>query len=179
MDSSLFFVHGQRLENLKQPDLPRVAQAIVDAEYKIAQVGRGFTQGVGYIEIIRPGHYSVVVRSDDWALVVPFLRNSGGAFTPVILPETQPDPILSNQPNAVTQPPIPSPWGDSTSFVEGLPYATARQIEGLLTQDKVSVPVADYSFGKSTSQSYPKQQFYTRILTLLQQLFPTIYPTSY
>lgn len=198
MDARLWLINGVRATRLRRSDLPKVAQAIVDFERGRAEARAGYVRETAYVNLRRKNAYDVVIRGDDWAKIVPFLRNSSSRFTPKIMPPEQPPPVLSPQPNRVMQPPPPNPSVGQQSFLEGFDYATLAKIEALLTTTTVdalegpSLPSKPMNpVGNGIRIEFPglyaapvdsldqqQKSLYDRVLALLEQLFPEDFPTS-
>lgn len=196
MDERLWHIVGKRPTRLRRSDLPQLAQAIVDVERGRAVARRGFVQNTSYVLLQRNQAYNVFVRGDDWAKIVPFLRNSTLTFQPVVPPPTPPPPILSPQPNQVMQPPPQNPYGGFTSFLDGFTFAEQSQIQRLLTTASIDQIDTTQSSGPIDPSDTPpplnpppigtlgnstnpqEQQFFEKVLLFLQQLFPDDFPTS-
>jgi hypothetical protein len=197
MDSRLWRVNGRRPSKLRRNDLPQVAQAIVDAELGRAEVRVGHVRGASFVNIHKKNTYDIVVLGEDWAKIVPFLRNSTTAFTPPPPPPAYPPPpIPSPQPKTMMQPPPPLPANGLTSFLEGFDFPTLSQIQGLLSTEQISgqdiaSPGAGILNPKPTPPSlsppvasvgalnFNEQRFYQKTLDLLNALFPERFPTSF
>ena len=202
MDARLWTINGKRLTNLRRSELQQVARAIVDGEQGLATASRGRTRGVDFIRIKRKGAYDVLIRSEDWDKLIPFLRNSSNSFEPVFLPPNPPAPVLSAQPNRTIAPTQESPSG-GRSFVSKFDYQTQRQILNLLTtttitrMDAPNLPARTLHNNKQSPALNPgpppppsltvkpaseldmrDKQFYDRVLNLLVELFPEDFPTS-
>lgn len=194
MDSRLQRVGGSRLAHLRYSDAPRVAQAIVDAEYRRARVLSGISHGTSYVEFVRDKAYTVVVRGDDWAKIYPFLRYSSNSYEPVIPPANQPAPIPSPQPNRVMQVPPVNPAGGLKSYLDGFDFPTYSKIQQLLSTTAVdtidgqslpsmpSNPISDATelnppARRTDSFNFKESQLYNRMVAVLRQLFPEDYPT--
>lgn len=85
MDQRLFKIAGQRPERLTQADTPAVARALTAYFRRQAQVTTGVLDGVQYVRLFNPGLFSVVVRGDDWAKILPYLKD--GSFDITVIPE--------------------------------------------------------------------------------------------
>jgi len=185
---------GTRLTHIRYSDVPRVAQAITDALAGRARVLSGSSH-TPYVEFVRDRAYTVVVRGDDWRKIFPFLRYSSASYRPVIPPGNQPPPIMSPQPNRTMQPPPVSPAGGLQSFLEGFPFDEYSKIQKLLTTinlssvgqpspaSKPSTPLPDPPSlippqQRTDSFSYTDTVLYNRLVQVLQQLFPTDFPTT-
>jgi hypothetical protein len=197
MDSRLQLINGQRLAHIRRSDAPRVAQAIVDAEYKLARVRSGLSHDTPYLEFTRDSAYTVVVRGDDWRKIFPFLRYSEDSYRVVIPPANVPPPIPSPQPNRVMPSPPQNPAGGLQSFLEDFPFDQYSQIQKLLTTttiNRMDAPVgsslalnplpADSVYlapGQSRFNAMTQQQadLYNRVVSLLEQLFPQDFPTTF
>jgi hypothetical protein len=166
MDSRLWQINGKRLTRLMRSDLPQVARGIVDAEQGIAEVHTGIVRDTAYVVLRRPGIYEVIVRGDDWAKIIPFFRNSSGKGAPVATSATPPAAIPSPQPARMMQPPPQAPVGGQQSFLEGFNHTELTQLQGLLSSQAIGG--LDQRGG----------DFYTRVLTILEALFPDEFPTS-
>lgn len=171
-----------------------MAQAIVDALEGKARVLSGVSHDTPYVEFVRDKCYTVVVRGDDWRKIFPFLRYSVANYRPVIPPPNQPPPIPSPQPQRVMQPPPENPAGGLRSFLAGFSFAEYSKLQKLLTtlaltnvdqQHPAWTP--SRPFPDPTSLIPPEQRLdsssfndttvYNRVVLLLQQLFPTDFPT--
>ncbi len=194
MDSRLQRVAGGRVAHLRRSDAPRVAQAIVDAEYGRARVLGGVSKNIPYLEFVREKSYSVVVRLDDWRKILPFFRYSANAYKPVIPPEQPPPPIPSPQPNRVMPPPPVNPAGGLQSFLEGFPFDEYSKLQKLLTTatinrlDTIGLGVAldpmpdVYELNpperRVDATNSPQTTLYNQVVALLEQLFPEDFPTT-
>jgi len=195
VDSRLQKIDGFRLVHLRYSDVPRVAQAIVDAVNGRAKVLSGLSHDVPYLKFVKDKTYTVVIRGDDWQKIFPFLRYSSASYKPVIPPETQPPPIVSPQPDRVMYPPPVNPAGGLQSFLEGFPFDEYRKIQQLLTTlsidnidrqalpSKALNPISDPSSltppEQSSDLSFNDKQLYNQLVLVLQKLFPTDFPTKY
>jgi len=196
VDSRLQRIGGTRLVHIRYSDVPRIAQAIVDAVGGRARVLSGLSHDVPYLEFIKDQAYTVVVRGDDWRKIFPFLRYSSNAYKPVIPPSNQPPPIPSPQPNRVMEAPPVNPAGGLQSFLEGFPFDEYSKIQRLLTTlsvnnidkqtlpSKASYPLPDASSlippeHRKDSSSFSDAALYNQLVVVLQQLFPTDFPTTY
>jgi hypothetical protein len=194
MDSRLQRVGGTRLVHLRYSDAPRVALAIVDAEFGKARVFSGLSHDTLYVEFVRDKFYTVVVRGDDWKRIFPFLRYSDALYKPVIPPANQPPPIPSPQPNRTMQQPPENPAGGLTSFLEGFAFDEYAKIQRLLTTTSVNstdslsppgVPLSQATDGvdlipqkfQTDFSDFRQATMYNSMVALLQQLFPTDFPT--
>lgn len=189
MDSRLKRVGGTRLVHLRYSDAPRVARAILDAFDRKATVYSGLSHDTPYVEFVHPNLYTVVVRGDDWKRIFPFLRYGSGRFTPVDPPGIKPPRIPSPQPNRdMEQPPV-SPSGSLRSFLDHFDYFEYRKIQGLLTASRLSQEPRrsdQRSTGLGGSDWIPQPrhndgidvEVYNRLVDILQQLFPTDFPTK-
>jgi hypothetical protein len=83
MDQRLFRIHGTRPQRLTKQDLPQLAKAMVAYMRKEASVERAFAQNIAYVRFSGVG-INVLVRSEDWVKVVPYLRD--GTFNAIITP---------------------------------------------------------------------------------------------
>jgi len=194
MDSRLQRLGGGRLAHLRYLDAPKVAQAIVDAEYGQARVSTGISHDIPYVKFIRGNIYTVVVRGDDWRRIFPFLRYGSEHFTPVIPPAIQPPPIPSFQPNRVVQPPPENPSNGLTTFLTGFPYDEYSKIQTLLgtgTVNSLDAPSGAWKplnserngvdmvvSSNATFASFKQEELFKRLLDVLQKLFPTDFPTT-
>lgn len=196
MDSRLQRVGGTRLAPLRYSDAPRVAQAIVDAVEGQARVLSGQSHDVTYLEFVRDKMYNVVIRGDDWRKIFPFLRYSSASYKPVATPSDQPSPIPSPQPNRMMYPPPVNPAGGLRSFLEGFSFAEYSKIQNLLTTlsvdnldkqalpAKASNPIPDAPSlvppnQRTDSMSFSDAELYNKLVFMLQNLFPTDFPTTY
>ena len=187
MDSRLRRVGGARLTHIRYSDVPRVAQAIIDGMAGRARV----LSGRSYVEFVRDQAYTVVVRADDWRKIFPFLRYSSASYRPVIPPDNQPAPIMSPQPNRTMQPPPENPAGGLKSFLE-FPFDEYSKIQKLLTTialtradrprsgsfNSYPEPVCFEPPQQRTDFSYTDTQLYNKLVHVLQELFPTDFPTT-
>lgn len=192
MDSRLQRVGGQRLAHLMYSDAPRVAQAITDAMMGRARVLSGMSHDTPYVEFVRPNAYTVVVRGDDWRVIFPFLRYGSGNFTPVVPPPNQPALIPSPQPNRLRQPSPVNPGPGLRSFLENFPFDQYSKIQKLLTVSNLTSdrPTPNYLASnpvqppisltppEQRADGYDSLEPYNHLVGILQQLFPTDYPTS-
>jgi hypothetical protein len=152
-----------------------------------ARVLSGLSHDTPYLEFVRQNVYTVVVRGDDWKLIFPFLRYGSGDFTPVIPPPNPPPLIPSPQPQRLR---VPSPVNPGKGLRSFLPFDVYSKIQRLLTTSnlneerpvtyKASIPVLP-----SVPLVPPVQRVdgnaeepYNRLVGILQQLFPTDFPTS-
>lgn len=203
MDEQLWVMDEKRLTKLRRPDLPQLAQAIVDAEQGLAQVGANQTRGRTFVNLKRKGHYNLYVRGEDWERIMPFLRHSTDSFEFEPLPVDPPDPVMSPQPNR-TMAPIREGLSGGRSYMDRFPYEEQRQLTDLLTStgqittlDAPNLPsrtLFDHTPGAQVNPPVPPQvnplpkpataldmreeQFRRRVLDLLLQLFPEDFPTS-
>jgi len=195
MDSRLQRVGGTRLTHIRYSDVPRVAQAIIDAMAGRARVLSGRSHTTPYVEFVRDQAYTVVVRGDDWRKIFPFLRYSSASYRPVIPPGNQPPPIMSPQPKRTMQPPPVNPAGGLQSFLEGFQFDEYSKIQKLLTTINLggvdhpspawrpSTPFPDPPSlippqQRTDSFSYTDTVLYNRLVQVLQQLVPTDFPTT-
>lgn len=190
MDSRLQRVGGQRLAHLMYSDAPRVAQAITDAMLGQARVLSGTSHDTPYIEFVRPNMYTVVIRGDDWRIIFPFLRYGSGTYTPVIPPVNPPPRIPSPQPNRLMVPPPVNPGHGLRSFLDNFPFDVYSKIQRLLTASNLTQDQPSRSYKASNPVTSPTplippeqrtdghQEPYNRLVGVLQQLFPTDFPTS-
>ncbi len=74
MDARLFQIHGKRLRPLLRDDCPTLARAIVEV---IEGRGKAYREDRGDLRVIylASAVASIVVRGDDWELLVPYLKN--------------------------------------------------------------------------------------------------------
>jgi hypothetical protein len=198
VDSRLQRVGGTRLVHLRYGDAPRVARAIVDAEYKKARVYSRLVKDTPYVEIVRDGYYCVVIRGDDWKRIFPFLRYSDNSYQPVTPPLNEPPPVPSPQPNRVLPTPPVNPSGGLVSFLDGFPFSEYSKIQKLLTTTTVSRTDAPIGPGVSLSGTpldgesvflvatqqqdvfdFRQNALYAKLVPLLQKLFPTDFPTRF
>lgn len=196
MDSRLQRVGGTRLTHIRYSDVPRVAQAIMDAMDGRARVLSGLSHDTPYIEFVRPKFYTVVVRGDDWRKIFPLLRYSASSYRPVIPPANQPPPVMSPQPNRTMQPPPVNPAGGLRSFLDGFSFAEYAKLQRVLTTMSLTnvdqphpawKPTTPYPDPTSLipperqldSTSYHDTTVYNRLVEVLQQIFPTDYPTRF
>ena len=202
MDEQLSQIGGKRLGKLRRPDLPQLAQAIVDAERGKCRATTGALKGKRFVNLRRKGGgYDVYVRGEDWDKIFPFLRNSASTFEPAPLPVEEPPPIPAVQANRLIEEARESPSG-GRSFIQGrLDYDTQRLVTDLLTTTSLkseanlpSRPLVDQTPGPQINPPVPPQvnsavrtasaldmreeQARRRILDLLLQLFPEDFPTS-
>lgn len=194
MSSRLWQINGKRLTKLRRDDLPRVAQAIVDAELGRAEIRTGRSRETSYVNIHKQGVYDVVLRGDDWARIAPFLRNSTPAFQPPPPPPPNPPaPIPSPQPKTVMVPPPPLPANGLTSFLEGFDFPTLSRIQGLLSTAQISSfknssagllnplpnPTSLNPPATGGAVNFNEQRFFENVLDLLNALFTEKFPTSF
>lgn len=161
-----------------------------------ARVLSGMSHDVPYVQFIRDGFYTVVIRGDDWRKIFPFFRYSSGAYRPVIPPGNEPPPIMSPQPNRTMKQPPVNPAGGLRSFLEGFAYDEYSKIQRLLTTisidsvDRIgpasqpSTPLPDPTSmlppeQRTDSTSFHETSLYNRLVVVLQQLFPTDFPTRF
>ena len=156
-----------------------------------ARVLSGVSHDTPYLEFVREGAYTVVVRGDDWDLIYPFLRYGSGDYTPVIPPPNEPPRVPSPQPQRLRVPSPVNPGQGLRSYLEHLPFDVYSKIQRLLTtsnltQDrpaslKASNPVpppVPLSPPRQRVDGYAAAEPYNRLVGILQQLFPTDFPTS-
>ena len=159
-----------------------------------ARVLSGVSHDMPYVEFVRDKAYTVVVRGDDWRKIFPFLRYSSARYRPVIPPGNEPPPIPSPQPNRTMPVPPVNPAGGLRSFLDEMPFDEYAKLQRLLTMmelTNVDQPHPAWRpsnpFPNPTSLIPPTQQrdstsftdttVYNRLVAVLQQLFPTDYPT--
>lgn len=82
MDQRLFRIGGHRPHRLINRDVPALARAIVAYIRKQARVDKHQIQNVTCLHFIG-GSVDFLVRSDDWAKVVPLLKD--GSFDPLVV----------------------------------------------------------------------------------------------
>lgn len=77
MDARWWSLFGHRPETLKNPDVPKLARAIVAYMRRLPiQVYAGEAHNVTYVAFLADKNsFSVVIRGDDWAKIVPFLKS--------------------------------------------------------------------------------------------------------
>ncbi len=80
MDARLFKTRGHRPAHLLRSDLPEVARAIVACERGQARVYRDFRANIAII-ILKGVGIDVLVRGDDWALILPYLNDTTSQFS--------------------------------------------------------------------------------------------------
>lgn len=199
MDARLWHIRKQRPVRLRQNDLPRVAEAILDVEKGRAVVRTGFVRGTSFVNLHRDNAYDVVIRGDDWAKIVPFLRNSGSLPTQYApLPSVQPD-VPSPQPNLMMRAPPPLPTNGLTSFLAGFDYGTMRNIVSVLNaapsidqleSNSLAKPSSSDSVGPTMTSPLPGLQFpmasldpqerlfFNQVLGVLYRVFRDRFPTS-
>jgi hypothetical protein len=151
---------------------------------------------VPYIEFNRDGVYSVIIRGDDWRKIYPFFRYSSDAYRPVTPPLNEPPPIPAPQPNRVMPPPPVNPAQGFRSFLEGFAFDEYSKIQRLLTTFNVpSVDRPTRPYRPTRSQEVPpslippehktdsdalyETEVYNKLVEVLQQLFPTDFPTRF
>lgn len=199
MDSRLWQVNGARLARLRRQDLPRVAQAIVDAEFGRATFRAETTRDVAYVTITRPEAYTVTILGSDWAKLLPFYRNASMSFDPPPpLPPTPPPPVMSPQPNRLMEQPPPKPPTGFVSYADKLPYNDLRRVNAYLSANPLPYNTPSVSSMGVMAPTPPaldppevppppepasaldpqEQKFYYRVLGILEQLFPDDYPRS-
>jgi hypothetical protein len=83
MDQRLFRIHGLRPHRLTKHDLPSLAKAMVAYMRKEATLEKYFVQNVACIHFSGVG-INVLVRSDDWVKVLPYLKD--GTFDAIVTP---------------------------------------------------------------------------------------------
>jgi hypothetical protein len=85
MDQRLSRIHGIRPHRLLKGDLPALAKAMVSYMRKEAKVETFFVKDVACVYFSGVG-VSTLVRSDDWAKVLPFLEDGtfDSKLTPVV-----------------------------------------------------------------------------------------------
>ncbi len=79
MDARLWSIGGKRAETLKQPDLPNLARAIVAYERRLPGITlhAGSIRNITYVMFqANKGAFQVLVRGDDWAKIVPYLKSN-------------------------------------------------------------------------------------------------------
>jgi hypothetical protein len=193
MDSRLQRIGGSRPTHVRRSDVPRLAQAIVDAAKGRAQVRSGKLRDTSFVEFVRPRSYTVVVRGDDWRKIFPFFRYSTTVFQPVIPPGNPPSAVVSPQPNRVMQPPPEKPSAGLRSFLDRLRYDEYQKIQGLLTMlsagESPSLPFKPSRGIPDASHLIPSEKregtltqedmFFNRLVLVLQELFPVDYPTRF
>ena len=86
MDQRLFRIAGHRPQRLTNRDVPALARAIQAAIRRQANIDRHVINDVYCIRFYSPS-FELLVRSEDWAKVVPFLKD--GTFDPLISPVSQ------------------------------------------------------------------------------------------
>lgn len=187
---------GDRLAHLRYSDAPKVAQAVVDAINGQARVLTGVSRDTSYVEFVKDGIYTVVVRGDDWRLIFPFFRYNTAAYRPVVPPLSPPPPVMSPQPNRLMQQPPENPAGGLRSFLDGLPFDVYSKIQRLLTTLAIydfdrqmpaflaSSPIAEPSSLIPPEQrrdfsSFTDDTLYNKLVFVLRSLFPRDYPTTY
>ena len=83
MDQRLFQIQGLRPHRLTKHDLPALAKAMVAYMRKEASLEKFFVQNVACIHFWGVG-INVLVRSDDWVKIVPYLKD--GTFDSIVVP---------------------------------------------------------------------------------------------
>jgi hypothetical protein len=161
VDTRLQKVAGKRIVRLRYSDAPKVAQAIVDKMQGKARVLSGMSHDTPYIQFVREGFYSLVIHGEDWRFIFPFIRYGSGFFTPVTPPGVRPT-VPSPQPNRDMPAPPENPGQGLTTFLEHFSYDEYVKIQGLLTSSNLQQGGMD---------------LYSRLVLVLQQLFPTDFPT--
>jgi len=86
MDQRLFRIAGHRPQRLLKRDVPTLARAMVAVIRKQANVDKFVINDVYAIRFYGPG-VDILVRSEDWRLVLPYLTD--GTFDPLIVPVSQ------------------------------------------------------------------------------------------
>ncbi len=89
MDNRLWSINGLRPESLKQTDLPNLARAIVAyMRHLDITLHAGYVRNTGYVLFQGTRNsFQVLVRGDDWAKIVPYLKDD--TFAPpneILLP---------------------------------------------------------------------------------------------
>jgi hypothetical protein len=122
VDARLWSINGQRPEALKQTDLPNLARAIVAyMRHLDIAVHAGYVRNTSYVRFQGDkGSFQVLVRGDDWAKIVPYLKD--GTFSP------PPEPL--------------KPWGEGLASLANIdtydaPYyqMVLGVLSGLFPQD--------------------------------------------
>lgn len=193
MDERLTQVSGQRLVHLLRSDAPRVARALVDKMQGRATVHSGVAGTTPFVEFVRPGIYSVVIRLDDWRRIFPLIRYGSGDFRPVVPSDGPPALVAAPQHQRLANPPPDNPGPGFTSFLAHFSWDEYTLIQRLLTMTNVAVepkgvgakplnaPVDPVSFNPPTrlsDQSSWKSDVYERLVGMLQLLFPQDFPVS-
>lgn len=88
MDHRLFRIFGQRPHRLLKRDVPELAVAITAFLRGRATITRHVVQDVPCLHFSGDTGINLVVRSDDWAKVVPYLKDE--SFSPTIVPVARP-----------------------------------------------------------------------------------------
>lgn len=83
MDHRLFRINGLRPHRLTKHDLPSLAKAMVAYMRKEASLEKHFVQNIACIHFCGVG-INILVRSDDWVKVIPYLRD--GTFDAIVTP---------------------------------------------------------------------------------------------
>jgi len=83
MDQRLFHANGHRPHRLTNKDVPDLARAIVAYIRKQASLNKHYIHDVSCISFSGVG-VDILVRADDWAKVVPLLKD--GSLDPMVVP---------------------------------------------------------------------------------------------
>ena len=74
MDTRLWTISHLRPEALRRPDLPNVARAIVAYMRGMVKLYTGQVRESTYV-LFQAGSFQALIRGDDWAKILPFLKN--------------------------------------------------------------------------------------------------------
>lgn len=86
MDQRLFRIAGHRPHRLTKQDVPALARAMLAVIRRQGVLEKYAVRDVYCIRLSGPG-FEVLVRSEDWAKVLPFLKD--GTIDPLTLPVSQ------------------------------------------------------------------------------------------
>lgn len=129
MDQRLYRVYGRRPHRITLNEVPELALGLLAFIRKQATIDRIAINNVGCLHILSPtAGVDIIVRSDDWYKLVPYLK-------------------------------------DGTLDTTELPVAEVCVLHPNIRFDASVLSANDL-------------ELYGRILTLLQRLFPTRFPTS-
>jgi len=87
--------YGVRPHRLTKNEIPALTRAILAFQRRQASVGKYVLQGTACIRIYNEAGINVMVRADDWAKIVPYLRD--GTFNPNVVPVPSPSVMHPNQ----------------------------------------------------------------------------------